>query len=242
MGRYAVIGLGRFGQELVRYLKDRRHEVIAVDRNIRPVEAIKDYADRAVRLDARHIEALKEQGLERVDCAVVCIADDLEANELAVMALREMGVPMVVSRAGTETQAQILQAIGADVTVVPLAESARAVALRVTLPPQVWAIDIGFDHALVHLPVPSWVSPFRLESVESKKEGVRVLGVRRPEASGRRLQLRPEPGAEGAGGDLLILGGPQSALTEAIWERHQKWQAEEPQTVTPETRSSGDAR
>lgn len=224
MPRYAVIGLGRFGQELVHQLKrDRSNEVIALDRNIRPVEAIKQYADRAIRLDARHIEALREHDLGRVDAAIVCVADDLEANELAVIALKEMKVPLIVSRCATDTQSQILSAVGADVTTVPLTESARAIALRVTMPEGLRCLDLGGGQAVVYLPVFAGVESFALEKLALFREGVFVLGVERLQERRRAVQLRPAPTTLLSPGDVLLLAGPIDELRAAVGELLQGW-------------------
>lgn len=224
MPRYAVIGLGRFGQEVVHQLKrDRRNEVIAIDRNIRPVEAIKQYADRAVRLDARHIEALRQHDLGRVDAAIVCVADDLEANELAVVALKEMNVRLIVSRCATERQSQILAAVGADVTTVPLAETARAIALRVTMPEGLKCIDLGGEQAVIYVPVFAGVAPFALETLDILQEGVFILGVERIDGKRRTVQLRPALTAQLSPGDVLLLAGPIPELRPAVEHLLQRW-------------------
>ncbi len=226
MARFAVIGLGRFGRALVHQIKriSDSHQVIAVDRNIRPVEAIKDFADRSVRLDARHIEALRGQGLERVDVGIVCVSDDLEANELAVVALKQMNVPVVLSRCETEAQAQILTAVGADVTVVPLIESARALALRATFPRGLKTVDLGGGQAVVTLPITEGVESFPLESVALFREGVFVLGVERRQGKSRAVRLRPEPATQLAAGDHLLLAGPLSELRTVTRELLQSWE------------------
>ncbi|MHC4286269.1 MAG: NAD-binding protein [Planctomycetota bacterium] len=62
MKRFAVIGLGRFGQKLAIALAMSGAEVIAIDRNRDEIELIRDQVSLAVRLDSTDEEALKAQG------------------------------------------------------------------------------------------------------------------------------------------------------------------------------------
>ena len=73
MKRFAVIGLGRFGQKLAIALAMSGAEVIAIDKNREQIELIRDQVSHAVRLDSTEEEALKAQGVEKVDVAVVSI-------------------------------------------------------------------------------------------------------------------------------------------------------------------------
>ncbi len=52
MKRFAVIGLGRFGQKLAIALSMSGAEVIAIDRDRTVIEQIRDQVSLAVRLDS----------------------------------------------------------------------------------------------------------------------------------------------------------------------------------------------
>ena len=80
MGRFAVIGLGRFGARLARLLAAGGAEVIAVDSRRDLVEALRDDVDRAVCLDATDEEALKAQAIDQVPSAVTRLLDKLLAR------------------------------------------------------------------------------------------------------------------------------------------------------------------
>jgi Trk K+ transport system NAD-binding subunit len=73
MPRIAVIGLGRFGMSLARSLSRAGAEVLAIDRNGTLVSEISDDVAVAVRLDSTDDVALREQGVHKVDAAVVGI-------------------------------------------------------------------------------------------------------------------------------------------------------------------------
>ena len=71
--KIAVIGLGRFGQSLALNLAERGAEVIAIDKDREAVDTVKDKVARAVILDSEDANALKEQGMDKVDAAVVSV-------------------------------------------------------------------------------------------------------------------------------------------------------------------------
>lgn len=49
--RFAVIGLGRFGMEVVQTLAARGHEVLAIDRLEGPVQHAKEIATHAMQVE-----------------------------------------------------------------------------------------------------------------------------------------------------------------------------------------------
>ena len=57
-------------------------------------------------LDATDEAALRAQGIDKVDCAIVGIGDDFEDAALATASLRAIGVPRVIARAGNEVRIQ----------------------------------------------------------------------------------------------------------------------------------------
>ena len=67
MKRFAVIGLGRFGKKLAIALAMSGAEVVAIDKNREEIELIGDQVSHAVRLDSTDEEALKAQGIDKVD-------------------------------------------------------------------------------------------------------------------------------------------------------------------------------
>ena len=96
MARFAVIGLGRFGMSLATHLTEAGAEVVAIDADRRVIENIKDEVTVAVALDATDEHALRAQNLEKVDAAIVCIGESFEANQLATLLLKNIGVKRII--------------------------------------------------------------------------------------------------------------------------------------------------
>ena len=91
--QFVVIGLGRFGTSVAKTLSGLGHDVLAIDKNEQPVQALMHDVTKAVQADSREEETLRALGVRNFDVAIVAIGDDLEANILITVMLKEMGVP-----------------------------------------------------------------------------------------------------------------------------------------------------
>jgi len=221
MDKYAVIGLGRFGAGLARALAGAGAEVIAIDRQSKPVERIRDEVTLAVRLDSTDEEALKSQGVREVDAAIVGIGDDFEASALTVAILKDIGVPYIVARAENEIQERILRSVGADDIASPEFESALRWAHRLQLPALGQYIELGEDHSLVSMKAPeSFVAKSLLELDFRNIYGVNLVAIERPPAEtdrpagrkGRRTLIVPTGKTTIQAEDVLVLLGTNETL------------------------------
>jgi len=91
MERFAVIGLGRFGSRLAKNLAASGAEVIAIDRDRAIVEELRDQVTIAIAMDATDDQALKIQGVDQVDTAIVGMGHNFEASALTTVVLKEIG-------------------------------------------------------------------------------------------------------------------------------------------------------
>ncbi len=122
MKRFAVIGLGRFGKKLAIALAMSGAEVIAIDRDREEIELIRDQVSHAVRLDSTDEEALKAQGLDKVDVAIVGIGQQgqgFESAILTVVNLRQMGVKQIYARAEDLIAGEVFSKVGATDVIYP---------------------------------------------------------------------------------------------------------------------------
>lgn len=112
--RVVVIGLGRFGSALAIELAAKGAEVIAVDKVMTAVDAIKDEVGYAAALDATDPDALRSVEAQTCSTAVVAIGEDFQSATLAVAALRELGVVKIIARTRDAREGRILAAVGAS--------------------------------------------------------------------------------------------------------------------------------
>lgn len=181
MQRFAVIGLGRFGSRLANNLASAGQEVIAIDKNKRLVEEMRDHVTLAVALDATDERALQGQGVDQVDVAIVGIGDAFEAATLITVILKQLGVPRIISRASTPTSAHILKRIGADETVTPEDESADRWAVSLTNPWFLSRFELDAGYSIVEIRTPeSWVGKSLIDLKLRTEHGVHVVAIKTP--------------------------------------------------------------
>jgi trk system potassium uptake protein TrkA len=158
MRRFAVIGLGRFGQKLAIALTMSGAEVIAIDKERDQVELIRDQVAHAVRLDSTNVESLKSQGIDKVDVAVVGIgqgtAQGFEAGVLTVVNLRQMGVEQIYARAESVTAGEVFSKIGATDVIYPEIESAQRWAYKLIAPQIGEKIDFAPGYSIARVEAP----------------------------------------------------------------------------------------
>jgi len=221
MERFAVIGLGRFGMMLAKLLAQDGADVIAVDSDKECVDAIRDHVSLAVCLDATDAEALKSQGIDKVDVAVVGVGESFEDSVLVTVTLKELEVPTVISRATNRVRAEILSRIGADDVVNPEKESAQRWKNRLMAPSIMERIELAEGASLVQLESPESFHDKTLAELHLRKNfRVNVVAIRRTveevenDETVTRQFLISVPAGDTAikQGDILILIGADEAI------------------------------
>jgi len=218
MQQYAVIGLGRFGSRLAINLAEAGAQVIGIDRDEAVIEQMRDRVTLAVAMDATEEAALRGQGVEQVDAAVVGIGADFESTVLTTVVLKHLGVGHVIARAGSRRAAAVLDRIGVDEVVNPEDEAADRWASRLLSPQFLSQHELESGYSIVELhPPQAWVGKTLAELDLRKQAGLHVIAIRQSaarEASGERLpRVRlPSPGEPLKAADVLILLGTDDHL------------------------------
>jgi len=153
--QFAVIGLGRFGTSVAKTLTALGHEVLALDKNEHTVHDIMNDVTQAVQADAREEETLRALGVRNLDVAVVAIGDDLEANILITLMLKEMGIPYVVAKAQTAQHGKVLEKIGADKIVYPEKDMGVRLANNLIRTNVMDFIELSLDYSIFEIIAPS---------------------------------------------------------------------------------------
>lgn len=117
--QYMVIGLGRFGTSLAKYLVDLGGEVLAIDTDETVVNAIAPYVTHAVVADATDEEVLRSLEPESFQTAIVSIGENTRDSILVSLLCKELGVPVVVTKANDDLHAKVLKKIGVDKVIFP---------------------------------------------------------------------------------------------------------------------------
>jgi trk system potassium uptake protein TrkA len=221
MKKFAVIGLGRFGRKLAVSLTMSEAEVIAIDQNREIIEDIRDEVTHAVRLDSTDEDALRAQGVDKVDVAIVGIGQSgrgFESSVLTVVNLKAMGVPRVYARAETTVQGQVLAKVGATEVIYPEIESANRWAGKLITPQILDKIDLTPGYSLASVVAPhSFHEKTVLDLQLRQKYGINLVSIKRGdnvEEQSQRGEIINVPFPETViyMGDTLMITGSDESL------------------------------
>ncbi|MHC4617445.1 MAG: potassium channel family protein [Planctomycetota bacterium] len=223
MKRFAVIGLGRFGKKLAIALAMSGAEVMAIDKNRDEIELIRDQVSHAVRLDSTDEEALKAQGADKVDVAIVGIGQGtgrgFESAILTVVNLRQMGVKQIYARAEDPIAGEVFSKVGATDVIYPEIESAQRWAYKLIAPQIGEKIDFapGYSLARVKAP-PSFDGRTVMDLQLRQKYNINLVAIKRDEPSKTRKSERtaiinvPMPNTVIYKDDILMVAGSDADL------------------------------
>ena len=210
MKGFCVIGLGRFGKTVALSLTNEGHEVLAIDNNEKNVHAIEKFVAGTAIADSTAPNVLYSLGIQNFDCVVICIGQDLQASVVTTLICKKLGVKLIVARASTDEQKEILEKIGADVVVFPEDYTAHKVAKMLSNPSMNDVINLTEKFKIVEMATPDdWAEKTIMELDMRKKYHMTIIVIKRQD-----FIIYPEPETELKKGDVLIVAGEKKTLAE----------------------------
>ncbi|KGI57367.1 potassium channel family protein [Campylobacter sp. MIT 97-5078] len=140
---YGIIGLGKFGSVIANELINGGQSVIVADRDENSLKELQDKVSYAYILDSTNVVALKEAGFHNIDIVIVSIGENVEKSILTLMALKDIGVETVITKATSLIHGQILSKLGSSKVIYPEKESAIRLAKEFLLHTEFEVIDIS---------------------------------------------------------------------------------------------------
>lgn len=202
--QFAVIGLGRFGSSVARTLTELDAEVLAIDKDPRPVQEALEYTDQAVELDATNPQALDQVGIEDFDAVIVCI-EDVQASVMISLLCIEKDVERVITKAQTDLQANLLNRIGVKECVFPERQAGIQLAQKLMSSDILESITMSSDYATAELNAhPDWIGRTLMELGFRKAYGLNVIALRHPDAS---ININPDAVDSILDGDRIFVIG-----------------------------------
>lgn len=129
-GDICIIGLGRFGQSVLKTLSRMGKEVIVIDEDSARVNKFGGGASFAACLDSTDEQALLEIGIDKMETVVVAIGSDIEASIITTAILVDLGIKDIIAKATSERHASILNKIGVTNIIRPEIDAGRKAAER----------------------------------------------------------------------------------------------------------------
>ena len=215
MERFAVIGLGRFGNKLAIALSISGAEVIAIDRDRSVIDHIRDQVTHAVRLDSTDENALRAQGVDKVDVAIVGMGQGGRAFESAIMtvvSLKAMGIKKICARAQSLTAGQVFSAVGATDIIYPEIESAQRWAYKLIAPHVEEKIDFAPGFSLARITAPASFHDKTVMNLQLRqKYNANLVAIKRVESNEEDAKPRksivnvPTPETVIYSGDIMMI-------------------------------------
>jgi len=214
---FAVIGLGRFGAAMATTLTELGQDVIGIDGNEEAVQRLADVIGAAVVLDATDERALRTAGVQDVDVAVISIGENIEASLLAVMLVKDLGVPRIIAKAVSPLHGRILERLGVNRVIFPEREMAMRVAHSLVVANVLDYIELSRDFSIIEMPAPEEFAGRSLKDLQLRNRyGLTLIAIKRKTGTGDGEVTNVAPTAEDEiqAGDVLALLGPNERLAQ----------------------------
>jgi trk system potassium uptake protein TrkA len=207
--QFAVIGLGRFGKSVAITLSRMGYEVLAIDGNQERVQGLSDEVTHVVQADTTDEETLKALGIRNFDVVVVAIGEDVQANTLTALLLKELGVPYIVAKARNTLHGKMLVKLGVDRVVFPERDMGQRVAHSLVATNVMEYIELSPNLTMVEVTTPrSLVGKTLAETDLRAKYKVNVVAIKR----GEEVIVPPVPSEKILDEDILFVVGDTKGI------------------------------
>ena len=140
---------------------------------------------------------------------IVAIGDNLQANLMTSMLLKEMNMPYVVSKAENSLQGKMLKKIGVDLVIYPEYDVAQRLVQSLTREHVMDYLQLSKNISLIEVVMPQFmVGSCLKDSNLREKYNLNAVGIRR----GEELEVPPNPTTILSASDKLLVIGNNSDL------------------------------
>ncbi|MBW2108533.1 MAG: TrkA family potassium uptake protein [Deltaproteobacteria bacterium] len=213
MKQFAVMGLGNFGFYLATRLYEKGHEVLAMDKDSKPVQEIKSLVSQALVADTTDKEAMEALGLDQMDAVVIAIGSNMSDSILTTLLMKEIGVSTVFAKAINEAHGRALRKVGASEVFFPEKDLALSVAEKLHNPNLIEFLPFIEGFSIVELAPPKEFIGKSLADLDLiNRYGTQVVAIK--ELVPEKLHLIPTGRFLIKDSDVLILLGPTERLDE----------------------------
>lgn len=190
MNNFAIIGAGKFGTALATALGSMGKSVILIDRDKNVLEPLDSYVEKIYCCDAKNVEVLNSLGVADCDVVIVAAASNVEDSAMITMALKELGVKKIISKAKSATHAKLLKQIGADKVVFPEEDMGIRMAKLLSMNKVHDYIELSGNAAVVEIKCPEkWAGKSLAELNVRVKYNVNVIAI----INGDNAQVNVDP-------------------------------------------------
>ncbi|MDD3171193.1 MAG: TrkA family potassium uptake protein [Bacilli bacterium] len=179
-----VIGLGRFGLNLIENFNRLDVDIIGIDVDEDAVNRAIKKIPYAYTCDSTNEEALKEIGISNVDIAIIALGQDnpngVVTGIMTTILLKRFGIKKIVVRLDEETYRDTFMAIGATDVIMPLKIASERIANKFTMDNIVDYFNIASDFNVFEMKIPDKFKAISLVELNSRsKYGMNIILINR---------------------------------------------------------------
>ncbi|MFD1419718.1 potassium channel family protein [Lactiplantibacillus songbeiensis] len=203
---FAVFGLGRFGESVVRTLVAAHQDVLAVDIKEAPVNALMEVATQTLIADTRDEEVLRDLNVDTFDYVIIGIGNNMEASILTTMLSKEQGAKKVIAKAETSDQGRVLERVGADQVIFPERDMGHNIVRKLLSNHILSFIDLSDEYTLAAIEItdPTFINQNLIDLNLRQRFGLTVIAIKH----NGKINVSPKPTDMMELHDVLTVVGP----------------------------------
>lgn len=188
-----ILGLGIFGQSVLKTLQDQDVDIIAIDDHEDVINQYESMITTGIVGDITEMDLLDAADIGNCDTVVIATGENLESSVLAVMHCKALGVEHVIAKVKNEVTKEVLEKIGADLVILPEVEAGMSLAKMILFQHRIEVFQLDEEVVVVEFTVPaSWVGKSIRELAVRDQYQLNIIGYRDGEDQPLRSQLGPD--------------------------------------------------
>lgn len=217
--KFAVIGLGYFGERIALELTERGAEVLVIDNTMSKIEEIKDKVAYAVRMDSTDDKALQRLDLQHMDAVIVAIGENFESALLTCVQLLQYGCLRVIVKSTSPLHTSVLTKVGVHSIVSPEDFMAERLATTLTTENILDSIPLTEEYSITQVQAPEHMVGYTLQEIGMRRKyDVNLITIKRirsfvnsegEQQTEEHVIGVPQPDTRIAPQDILVLLGKQ---------------------------------
>lgn len=188
-----ILGLGIFGQSVLKTLQDQDVDIIAIDDHADVINQYESMITTGIVGDITEMDLLDAADIGTCDTVVIATGENLESSVLAVMHCKALGVEHVIAKVKNEVTKEVLERIGADLVILPEVEAGMSLAKMILFQHGIEVFQLDEAVVVVEFTVPaSWVGK-SIRDLEIRDQfQLNIIGYRDAEDRPLRSQIGPD--------------------------------------------------
>ena len=188
-----ILGLGIFGQSVLKTLQDQDVDIVAIDDHEDVINQYESMITTGIVGDITEMDLLDAADIGTCDTVVIATGENLESSVLAVMHCKALGVERVIVKVKNEVTKEVLEKIGADLVILPEVEAGMSLAKMILFQHGIEVFQLDEAVVVVEFTVPaSWVGKSIRDLEIRDQYQLNIIGYRDVEDQPLRSQIGPD--------------------------------------------------